>query len=248
MRFLIVPILLFILFISCTPSNKSGKKIIDTGFFKIEVPSSWVYKKDQGIDSRIGRIQTGFFGIPMRLYFDYSGQGFANSLVPSVKEYLYEDDHRWIPLCAFCESGTVYTSGSIEGTKRDIMEKKGIKDSALVKVEAFPNPDIEILKRKNSERYEGYFANLTFRDSTISVEIEIPDEIKNHVIEIDTVNNYKRKIIYPKSDKGNLTGVYFKELNSSFSFNLYGTNLNSENQGKAVEAFKTIKFHRNEKN
>ena len=39
-----------------------------------------------------------------------------------------------------------------------------------------------------------------------------------------------------------ITGVYIKSLNSKLNFNMQGTDLNAEEQDKALKAYKTIKL------
>ncbi|MEM6378853.1 MAG: hypothetical protein AAF705_11585, partial [Bacteroidota bacterium] len=63
-------------------------------------------------------------------------------------------------------------------------------------------------------------------------------------IQVDTINGYYRKIIQPKEGSIGMTGIYFKDLNSSFDFNMTGDSLSKENQEKAIAAFKTITIKR----
>ena len=212
--------------LGCQPTSSNELKIIDTGGFEIEVPANWKYKKRNGFDSFIGSIR----GSGVDLDFDMSGGGFANHLIPSENEFIHDQDYKWI----------IYTGKSgVEAARERIMKEKGITDTALVKVEPFQTPKVEIIKDGFN-----YRAVLTYRDTTVNVVIDIPEEIKNHLIEIDTIDNYRRKIIRPRSGKRGMTGIYLEDLSSGFNFNLSDNNLSAENQEKAIMAFKSIKFKR----
>ncbi|GAB3930447.1 hypothetical protein [Mucilaginibacter myungsuensis] len=60
-------------------------------------------------------------------------------------------------------------------------------------------------------------------------------------------NGYSIKIIWPKSTRKGMTGIYCKSESSSFDFQLSGDSLSLEDQTAALAAFKTIKFKRNDK-
>ena len=214
----------------------SELKIIDTGRFEIEVPSKWRYKKDRGIDSFVGRIQ----GKGIDLHFDWSESGYANPLIPDEREFVYERKWQWMPVkLPYVDSGVVYTSAeNIKSVRESIMKENGLADPTLAKVDTFQIPKEEILYQEGN-----YTAILTYKDTTVTVSISIPVETKNHLFLIDTVGTYKRKIITPLQGTGT-TGIYLEDLTSSFNFNLVGSNLNLENQERALKAFKSIKIKR----
>ena len=212
-------ILIFCGLIGCNSSLKT--KSINTGQFEIDVPVSWEYIKERGIDSFIGKIK----GNGVELNFDLSKFGYANHLIPTETEYIYETEYQWMPLAPYQKKGVYYTTGNVKGERERIMKSKGITDTSLVIVEPFQNPDILIIKENNQ-----YSATLTYKDTIVRLNIEIPEKVKDHIFEIDTINNYKRKIVYPKSGKKGMTGVYMEDLNSSFNFNLVGENIDMNNQ------------------
>jgi len=225
------------LIIGCQKPSPDEKKIIDTGRFEIEVPSNWNYKKERGIDSFVGRIKSN--GVD--LYFDWSEMGYANQLIPNEEEFIYERKWEWMPMeIPYGEIGVTYTSANnIEAERDRIMKEEGITDTSLVKVEEIQIPEEKIVIEGGE-----YRAILTYKDTTIQVMIEIPEEVRNHKFEIDTIGTYKRKIIRPKNGDIGMTAVYFEDLESDFNFNLVGENLSLENQEKAIKAFKSIKIKR----
>ncbi|MGB0523175.1 MAG: hypothetical protein ACPGJS_09450 [Flammeovirgaceae bacterium] len=212
-------------------------KIINTGNFEIEVPANWKYNKAQGVDSFVGSIT----GEGVNLSFDWSEMGYANPLIPTEKEYIYENTYDWMPINApYFEAEVVYTSGDVEETRARIMKEKGITDPEKVRVEPFQIPTKEIDFQNGT-----YTATLTYKDTAIQVKIDIPARIKKHEIEVDTIGRYRRKLIRPKKGEKGITGVYFKDLNADFNFNLAGNVEGTTNQENAIVAFKTIKIKRN---
>lgn len=229
-------IFLTVLLIACDIQSSNELKIINTKVFEIKVPASWEYKKEKGIDSFVGRI----VGKNVELYFDYSEMGYANYLIPTIEEFVFEEELNWMPIVpAYMKSGVIYTCGDVENKKASIMKKQGIKDFSKVKVEKYQTPKKEILCEKGK-----YTAILTYKDTVEIIDINIPEKIKKYHFEIDTIGKYYRKIITPKNGTKGITGVYFKDLHSNFNFHLFGKNLSIKNQTKAIKAFKTIKFKR----
>ena len=226
-------IILTFFFISCQLSNSNDKKIIKTEGFEIEVPKSWKYKRDKGIDSFVGRITSK----EVELHFDWSYMGYANHLIPTMKEYINEDDWDWMPHPPYEKKGIIYTNGDPIKERSRIMKEQGIIDTTEIKVAKIQTPTKEIVFEEGK-----YIAILTYEDTIQEVNIEIPEKVKKYSFQIDTINGFYRKIVKPKSGNNGITGVYFQDLNSNYNFNLFGKNLSTENQEKAIEAFKTIKI------
>ena len=230
---LIISILIFL--VGCKDPNPNKKKVIDTGPFEIEVPANWEYKKEKGIDSFVGKIKIE----DGELYFDWSEMGYANHLAPTIEEYVENGEWEWVISPPYMKQGITYTSGNVIEERNRIMEKEGITDTTKVKVEKIQIPKKEVFFEEGI-----YKAILTYKDTIQEVNIEIPEKVKKYHFEIDTIGDYHRKIIKPKNGVEGMTGVYFRDLNSNFNFNLVGKNLSIENQQKAIEAFKTIKIKR----
>ena len=229
-------LLIIVTLSSCSLDNQEGIKTIDTGAFEIDVPDSWKYHKEKGDDSFVGRI----VGNEIELFFDWSEMGYANSLILTEQEYIYEHDYLWMPVnLPYGKDGVIYTTGDIEGVRQQIMREKGIRDPLLVKVEPFQIPMKQVIHSGNE-----YAAILTYKDTSIRVAIEIPEEIRNHNIQVDTVGHYICKLITPRKGIDGMTGVYFKDLNSNFNFNIVGSIKRIRDQESALRAFKTIKIKR----
>lgn len=235
------PLFIVICFLFICFGFNNGYKELDLNEFKITVPIHWKYKKLQGGDSFIGEIT----GPKTKLFFDCSSRGYANDLMSTQEQYVMSEE--WIKLCLFCKAGVTYTaSWDVKKVRESIMKEKGITDTNLVKVEAFPNYEMKILsptlQQKQKFPKADFIAKLTSKDSVITIPIEIPSEIKSHNIKIDTTNQYIIKTIYPKTFGRGMTGIYIKKLNSSFNFQMNGNNLPRQQQEQALAAFKTIKF------
>jgi hypothetical protein len=217
-------------------------KELNLKVFKITIPKNWNYKKVQGEDSFVGEIITAKKSV---LSFDYSNMGYANSLIPSEKEYLDKGD--WLRECIFCKPNVTYTASfNVKAEKLSQMKAKGITDSSLVKVEAYPNPEksIHLANHLEKQKYPkaDYIALLTYKGNTISYPIQIPDKIKFHNIHIDTTDKYIIKTVWPKKVGTGMTAIYFHGRKNHLTFNLGGSGLSQIEQEQALLAFKTIKI------
>ncbi|WNJ20279.1 hypothetical protein [Pontibacter sp. G13] len=211
------PLILSILSLlfTCSTPQSGDKKRIDTGAFSIEVPANWHYKKQSGIDSFVGIIETEH----SELHFDVSSMGYANPLVQSEAEYIESGQWKWTPLLLAKRSEWAAATQS--------------------KLEEIQIPEDEI------QRIDGrWIATLLHRDTTKTIEIEIPAEILNYTCSIDTVDGYYRKIVQPKVGIKGTTGIYIQALNDSYNFNLWGKDLNPQEQAQAIEAFEGIQIRR----
>jgi|SRR5690606_30546227 len=77
------------------------------------------------------------------------------------------------------------------------------------------------------------------------------DKFKKQNLKWDTIDNYLTKIVFPIRPEIGITGIYIDSLWESGSsidrFNLYGTNLKSENEKTFLKAIYTIKFNKKTK-
>lgn len=244
LRYQFILILSFLLF--CCDSKQTVNedwKIIETDAFVIKVSNNWRYIEGKGLDSFVGMFVIDSEDRKDTLHFDFSESGFANSLIPSQSEYIDEHRWEWEPQEFFIKPGIYYTSGDLQAFKKQIMKEEGITDSLKVRVEPIPRPEVKVVQDFPDSTNSSYVAYLTYRDSTVTVRVELPDKIQNHQIMVDTVGYYKRKIILPKENqKEGMTGIYLKDLTSLLNFQINGSNLPKDVQAQAIEAFESIKI------
>ncbi|TDO25748.1 hypothetical protein [Sediminibacterium goheungense] len=73
-----------------------------------------------------------------------------------------------------------------------------------------------------------------------------PDKFRKNNVSWDTISGYAAKIVYPRKSGIGTTGIYIDSLWSSGPsidrFNLYGENLQPENEKKVLKALRTLKF------
>ncbi|MGD1845260.1 MAG: hypothetical protein ACFB10_07695 [Salibacteraceae bacterium] len=237
-------LLLFLGFLGCTEKSSvtvtpgpEGWQTIDNKLFSIQTPIGWKHQWEQGIDSYVGRL----FAPKVDLSFDWSSMGYANPVMFTLKEYIYNKPAMWEPLWTPYPNKVVFytdSSENLERVKAKIMKEKGITDVSLIQIEYTQNPEKEI-------RFENgaYIAQLIYNDTVVEYPIPIPEKIKNHIIEIDTLGGFRRKLIRPKPGLNGTTGVYFEDLNSDFNFNIYGEVTGAANQADAIKAFRSIQVH-----
>jgi hypothetical protein len=204
MKKLLVIALLPLLF-GCKPKvnnepklNANGWQDLDLGAFKISIPPNWKYQKQQGRDSFVGEIK----GSGVSLSFDFSSMGYANHLISTEQEYLKGND--WLRQCYFCKSGVTYANNQTPDGKA---QKKIHIPTAKQKAK-YPKAD--------------YIAYLTYKDSTIYIPIELPEEIKSVNIKVDSTKEHIIKTIWSKIPSKGMTGVYYQSRLSTLNFQTTG--------------------------
>jgi len=196
--------------------NLIGWQKLDLNNYQISIPPNWKYIQEQGEDSFVGL----FKGPNVSLSFDFSEHGFANHLLQTEQEYIDSED--WLQGCIFCKSGVTYVNSQIP--------------------DRYANKHIHIPTAKQKAKYPkaDYIVDLTYKGDTAYVPIEVPQNIKNANIEVDTNKKYVVKTISSKISGKGLTGVYYQSRSSNLNFQLSGYNLSKQNQEMALQAFKTI--------
>jgi hypothetical protein len=89
-------------------------------------------------------------------------------------------------------------------------------------------------------RLADFLVDLTHNDSTVTMVILLPEEIKKHEIKIDTINNYLVKHITPKTPGHGTTGVFYKSLSSTLTFEIHAVNVPAESQEDALKSIQSI--------
>jgi hypothetical protein len=213
---------------------------LDLGPFSLQVPKNWRHKEEQGIDSFVGSI----VGPRVKLFFDYSKMGYANPLIKTPEEYAMDASSGFFYV--FMKPGVIYTTGDVDALRREEMKKVNVTDTSKILVEKTIIPTTKIYKpserSENMYKEADFIVELTHQDSTVTMPMTIPEEIKKYNIRIDTTDRYIIKTIWPKKAGDGMTGVYYKSINSSFNMQIHGTNLSSKDQENALKAFKTIEI------
>ena len=74
------------------------------------------------------------------------------------------------------------------------------------------------------------------------------DKFRKQNLKWDTIDNYLTKIVFPIKQEIGITGIYIDSLwvngSSIDKFNLYGTNLRTENEKAFLKVIHTIKFNK----
>lgn len=220
MKTLLIVIFVPFLF-ACKPKVNNQPKLndwqnLDLNVFKISIPKSWNYQKQQWVDSFVGNI----IGPNVSFSFDFSEMGYGNGLVQTEQEFLKSE--KWRRECYFCKSGITYVNNQIP----DREAQKSIHIPTAKQKAKYPKAD--------------YIADLTYKDSTIYIPIELPAEIKNVYIHTDSAGKYIIKTIWPKIPAKGMTGIYIKSKSSTLNFQMSANNLSKQDQDLALQAFKTI--------
>lgn len=110
-------------------------------------------------------------------------------------------------------------------------------------------PDITIL---DSSLIHSLDTNMIDINAIIFVKdkhLTDPDKFRKNNVSWDTISGYAAKIVYPRKSGIGTTGIYIDSLWASGPavdrFNLYGENLQPENEKKVLKALRTLKFRKN---
>jgi hypothetical protein len=218
-------------------------KTLDLEKFTIDVPGTWEYEPVQGVDSFIGNI----VGQGVKFSFDHNPQGYANPLIDTPEEYAERVSHRYSYV--FQKHDVIYTNGDVKLLQDEEYKKAKANPAHKVrKVEKTIVPTRRIYKPTEKDhakhRVADFLVDLTHKDSTVTMVILLPEEIRNHEIIVDTVDSYLVKHIRPKTPGHGTTGVFYKALDSTFTFQIHAVNIPADVQEDAVKALKSIQIRK----
>lgn len=208
--------------------NDTSSKLVDFEYFEIMLPNNWNYKTSDGVDSYVGVINANGYKID----FEYSSMGYANNLIESKQEYVDNNKEDWIPI-------NLLSKNNIENHSLKIPCKENeniIKDYSLIK------DSISKYNIHTDKDSIGYYAVLKRSNISKIIRIQFPCEIENHYFKIDTLNEYYRKVIYPKKTGNGMTGLYIKDLNSNLDFQISAKDLDEKTQKEFLQSLETIKL------
>ena len=190
-----------------------SEQSLDLNSFSISLPLGWDYSPQKGEDSFVGGLGTS----STFLSFDYSEDGYSDNFMDTEEEYLqkeYDTDIR---------NGLLFKNGM------DLNEfpvaKRIVKE---FEYSEFPDAD--------------YVGLWTYKAKTLRFPIIIPEEIKNHNVHQKAFNNFYIKFVSPKHIGKGYFGIYFKHLNSWFTFSAQTHSFSPEDFQKMISLFKSIQF------
>jgi hypothetical protein len=213
------------LFIICAfgcGKTKPGWKTIDMGEYLIDVPNNFNLKTERGIDSQPGILKGGGFD----LYYDYGP--YCDTLVMTQQEYLRKGFWKDEAIMHFLN-----------------FRLRNSVDWVKTQVTAF-RPCT-----KSDSAYAGgcdLIASCIYKADQFDLPVYIPQDIKNHVVKIDTIQGYYHRVIYPKRGSSGRTGVYMRKAKVDHSPGmLYNSivietrSLKNQQQALAMEIVATLR-------
>ncbi len=203
-----------------TSSNRPGWKTIAMGKYLIDVPNEFNLKLERGIDSQPGLLKgKGFY-----LAFDYGP--YCDTLVMTTQEFI---------------------------------RKGWWKDEAIIRFlnhKQHPNADFrtaEVVNIRPSVKQDSSFApgcdfiaSCNQGNDKFKLPVFIPQEIKDHIVIIDTIQHYYRRMVHPRKGVKGTIGVYMRKENVSPD-TLYngiviaGEKLNNKQQAIAMEIVASLR-------
>lgn len=204
--------------------DKAAKNVIVIGTYSFEFPNGFKLIKEKGQDSYVGKIK----GDSITFDFDYGY--YSDPLVQTQQEFL--KDSFWLIHAGdwFMKEGITYDENN--------------------------SPKVEFLNLRPAttkdriEFNDADFIAVCKHDSLVfDYPITIPDDIKQHFVNVDTIQNHFRKIVTAKDPTKGLTGIYLKDLNSfnesinSFlALSMVTSKLSKRQQDEVLKIFSTVHF------
>jgi len=191
------------------------------GSYEFVFPSNYSRTYVQGFDSQPGYIQ----GEGMTIGFDYGY--YSSSLVETPEEYIESEVWKIFAFNPFMRPDSTYYNQYWKQILLERLEKKVIDKSKPDSLE--------------------YMAICRLNDTTFNFKIDLPEEIRNHKFEIDTINGHYRKIVRAKNSFEGTTGMYIYDIKGfSESFNAHlglsisTSGISSSQQDSILRIFKSV--------
>jgi hypothetical protein len=220
-------VFLIVLFISgCNKTATDSTyqwKTIEVGDYLINFPPDFELIKDKGVDSYVGRIKGD------SMYFGFDFGYYSDDFIEAPQEYLEDGCWKHIIPYQFMQAGCTY----------DLTN----------------TPQINVLKISPATMEDSilgkgcdYVANCKYENIDFKYAVYIPKNIKENNFELDTVENYLRKIVLSKNSQKGTTGIYIKDLNSfNKTLNNYKalsiatSNITPRQQELALKIFESVR-------
>ncbi len=218
-------LLLLSLFTSCTRPNGDWKTI-ELGRYLLDVPQDFNFKLQNGIDSQGGEITND----TIKLYTDFGY--YTDTLFQTPQEYL---NKRWFIFDAqtqFEKPGITYDSNTYPKIDVIAIRPSTLQDSD--KVGFFGGSD--------------YIATCKHENRLFNWPVKLPQDIKRHIVKIDTFNHLYRRLAVPVNGTMGETAVYMRDkrsYNNSIG-NYYGVvigtdSLSVKQQTLVLKIFNTLR-------
>ncbi|SEO59301.1 hypothetical protein [Mucilaginibacter sp. OK283] len=205
-----------------SPPPKPGWKTINLHDFVIDVPDYFTLKFEKGIDSQPGSLK----GKDFDLSFDYGW--YCDTLVMSEQEYIRRGWWKEEAIIRFVNS-TLHPNIDDRKTQLTQIRPCNKSDSAFA-------------------RGCDFIAACTYKKDKFKLPIFIPQEVKNHIVKLDTIQRHYRRLIMPKKGLKGITGIYMRKqeahMFSGISANaivMDAHNLSEAQQALAKEIFLTLR-------
>jgi hypothetical protein len=214
-------VLLIICVFGCGKA-RPGWKTIDMGEYLIDAPEDFNLKYEKGIDSQPGFLK----GKDFALFYDYGPYG--DTLVMTKQEFLRKGFWKDEAIMRFLN-----------------YKLRTHVDWVKTKVESFrpcTNSDSSFAGGCD------LMASCIYLKYRFILPVYIPQEIKNHVVKIDTLDGYYRRLVSPRQGVKGIVGVYMRKAAVDRSPGvLYNSivigaqNLNAKQQAVALEIVKRLR-------
>ncbi len=215
-------IILVLLAISACNNQKTGWKTIELGRYLLDVPKSFAFKYQNGIDSEGGEITNDT--ITFNTNFGY----YTDTLFQTPQEYLNHRRSIFDAEDQFMKPNIIY-----DNNNRPRIEVISIRPSI--------SQDSD---RKHFFAGSDYIAICKHDNKIFYWPIRLPADIKHHTIQIDTFNCLYRRIALPNKGFIGETAVYMranKNVDRQYAIVISTNSLTSKQQILALKIFKTLR-------
>lgn len=183
----------------------------------MDFPADFNLIEEQGVDSYVGRVQ----GDEISLFFNYGS--YANDLGPTPEEYL--QDSAWLMEAAypFLQPGVEYDDRNWPKIQVLSIRKATGQDSSL-------GAGCDYVARC---QYQGKF---------FEHPVYLPEETKNTIFQLDTVEYQYRRIAVAKAPYTITTGMYIRDISEKdLALCIATDSLTKAQQELVLKIFSTVR-------
>lgn len=192
----------------------------------MDVPQSFKFKPQQGIDSEGGEITNDT--ITFSTEFGY----YTDILFQTPQEYLDKHSFRFDAMGQFMKPNVTYDDKNNPKIEVLTIRPSTLKDSD--KIHFFGGSD--------------YIAICKHDQKIFKWPVRLPANIKRHTVQIDTFNHMYRRLVLPKNGIRGETAIYVrdkrffeKSRGSYYAIVIGADSLSEKQQALALKIFKTLR-------